>query len=295
MNNILNKLKPISIKHIGKITIVTTSDKKYALKKQNRKSDFYDYLLTRSFTNFPKIYSKTDDEYELMDYIEDQEIPIEQKLEDIAYISSILHLKTTFDKDVDLDYLKEIYENLINKQSHLLKYYQELQDIIEEEIYMSPSNYLLIRNISKIYVLLSKSREYLDKWYDIVKNSKNIRYSFIHGNLSDKHILENGNIYLISWDKARIDLPVYEIDTLYKNNYMNINIKEYLSIYESKFPLKKEEKYLLLSLLLIPNKIDFTLQELSKIKQVSSLVMYVDKVLRQLEGYSEKTNENTNK
>ena len=155
-HELFNKLgiEPSSIKKIGKVTIINN---KYVIKKMTRNSDFYDYLLTHNFNYFPKIYSDINDEIELMDYINETEIPNEQKLEDLTYLVSILHLNTQFDKNVDLDKIKEIYETTIDKLNELLVYYQKIQDIIEEEIYMSPANYLLIRNISTLYLAIKKS------------------------------------------------------------------------------------------------------------------------------------------
>lgn len=293
---ILNKLgKILSIKKIGNSTIITTNTKKYVIKNNTRKSDFYDYLLTRNFNNFPTVYTKVGDEIELMDYIEDNDIPTEQRLEDIIYLTSILHVSTTFDKAIDVDNIKEIYESLIDKQNSLMKYYLDIQNAIEEEVYTSPSNYLLIRNISLIYLCLNKSKEYLEKWYREIEKNKSIRYVYIHGNLRESHLIENNNLYLISWDKSRIDFPVFDLENFYRNSYANISLDDMLGIYEVKYPLKKEEKYLLFSLLLIPEKIDFKLLEYPKIKEVSNVVLYLESVLKNLENYSKKTDNNRSK
>ena len=225
-------LKSLDIKtqSIRKLKSQTVINNKYIYKQMTRKSDLYDYLLTRNFNYFPKSYSKVGDEIELMDYINSKDIPKEQRLEDLIYITSILHLNTSFDKVIDIDKIKEIYENTTQKLEYINKYYLDKQNEIEEEIYMSPSNYLLIRNISTLYKSIDLSKYYLDKWYSIVKDNTNIRYSFIHGNLKDNNILEDDNIYLISWDKSRIDFPIIDLEILYKNNYLDINIDTILSI-----------------------------------------------------------------
>lgn len=286
-------IKPKSIKQKGAATIITTNDKKYVLKTIKKKQDFYDYLLIRNFNNFPNIYSKCDDKIELMDYIDDQQVPKDQKLEDLIYITSILHTKTTFYKNVDDDYIKEIYEGTINKLNDLYKYYNDIQDSIELEVYMSPANYLLIRNISNIYVVLNESRSYIEKWYSILKNEHRMRYAYIHGNLKDEHLLEKDNLYLISWDNSRIDLPVYDLEIFYRNSFTDISLNSLLEIYELKYPLKKEELYLLISFLLIPDKVDMQLSEYSKIKQVANIVLYINQMLSYLENNANKTDYNT--
>ena len=292
---IFNKLNItcISIKQKGNAKIINTNDRKYVMKKQNRKSDFYEYLLTRKFSYFPRVYTKVDDEIELMDYIESQETPNEQKLEDIAYLISILHIETYFDKNIDIDQIKEIYESMIDKQNNLSNYYHELQNIIEEEIYMSPANYLLIRNISTIYLALNKSREYIEKWYSKVKDTCSIRYAYTHGNLDINHLIESNNLYLISWDKSKIDFPISDIENFYRKNFLDINIMKILEIYENKFTLKNEEKDLLFSQLLLPDRIDYTGKEYYKTKQISNMILYIEKTLSNLKDNSKKANNNT--
>ena len=283
-------IKPKSIKKIGSASIITTDDKKYVMKKVNRKIDPFDYLLTRNFNNFPKVYSSIKDEVELTDYIEEKNTPTEQKLEDLVYLTSILHTKTTYYKTVDEDYQKNIYESILKKIEDMYEYYNNLQNIIELEVYMSPANYLLVRNISIIYLALRKSREYIEKWYEIITETNKVRLAYIHGNLEKNHLIEGNDLYLISWDKSRIDLPIYDLETLYRKNYLDTGLNSILEIYQSKYPLKKEEYYLLMSILLIPEKIDFNQAEYPKTKQVTHLILYIDKTLTYLENNTNKTN-----
>lgn len=286
-------IKPKSIKHKGMATIITTDNKKYVLKEVNKNQDFFNYLQLRNFNNFPNIYSSSLDKFQLTDYVEDNNIPVDQRLEDLIYLVSILHTKTTFYKNVDDDYVKEIYENTINKLNKIYKYYNDIQDMIELEVYMTPANYLLIRNISNIYLAIRQSRKYIEKWYSIIKNEHRIRCAYIHGNLSSSHLIENGDLYFISWDKSRIDLPIYDLEILYRNSFLDISLDSLLEIYQLKYPLKKEELYLLLSLLLIPDKIDLELAEYSKIKQVTNVVLYIEKILFYLKNNTNKSNYDT--
>lgn len=287
-------IKPISIKKIGSASIITTNDKRYVMKKVNRKIDPFDYLLTRNFNNFPKVYSNIKDEVELTDYIEEKNTPVEQKIEDLVYLTSILHTKTTFYKTIDEDYLKKIYESIIEKQENLYQYYNDLQNLIELEVYMSPANYLLIRNISIIYLALRRSREYIEQWYEITKETKKIRLAYVHGNLEKNHLIEGSDLYLISWDKSRIDLPICDLETLYRKNYLDTSLTNILEIYESKYPLKKEEYYLLMAILLIPEKINLDLSEYPKTKEVTNLILYMDKTLTYLENDTHKSYNYTN-
>ena len=288
----MNNEKIFKIIKKGKVTIIND---KYVLKKVDRKQRFYDYLITRDFNFFPKIYSYIDDEIEVMDYIKEQEIPTQQKVEDLVYIMSILHLSTTFDKPTDLDYIKEIYENNVDSLKDIKAYYLSIQNYIEEETYMTPSNYLLIRNCSLIYKVIDLSLKYLEKWYKEVEKLRTLRYVYIHGDLKESHILENNNIYLISWGKSKIDLPLKDIEVLYKNCYQELDIDKLLAIYENKYPLTKDEKYLLFSMLLVPDKIDIKDYEIEKLQHISKLVLYLKKVYSFLKDYSKESNNNPNK
>ena len=285
-------IKIESIKKQGKVIIINN---KYVIKKLNDDNNFYDYLTNRNFKYFPSSYSSSFNNIEIMDYIKDKNIPKEQRLEDIVYLDSILHLNTTFDKVIDIDKIKEIYEATISHLQELSNYYLDIQNVIEEEVYMSPANYLLIRNISLIYKAINMSRDYLDKWYKEVEKGSSIRYVYIHGNLRESHLLEDNGFYLISWDKSRIDMPIKDIEAFYKNSYFDISLKDIMLIYEQKYPLKKEEKNLLYASLLIPNKIDFNKLEYFKIQDVSNMIIYLEDIINYLKNDSKESNNNTDK
>ena len=51
-----------------------------------------------------------------------------------------LHTKTSFYKEVGHDKFSEIYENLKENILYIEGYYNDLITLIENEVYMSPSN-----------------------------------------------------------------------------------------------------------------------------------------------------------
>lgn len=116
--------------------------------------------------------------YEVYPYITEKEITKEDKAIDLAYTLSLLHTKTTTYQNIDLDKVKEIYEESINQLNYLNSYYHDLQDYIESKQYMAPGEYLLIRNVSRIYMLLEFSRQMLEKWYDEKQKLKKSAMSF---------------------------------------------------------------------------------------------------------------------
>ena len=90
-----------------------------------------------------------------------------EKSEEIIYLLSLLHNKTTSYKDIDIDEYKKIYEDIFNKLNELEEYYISLNNEIDKEIYMSPSNYLLVRNITKIYSAIYYCKTQLEEFYNI--------------------------------------------------------------------------------------------------------------------------------
>ena len=256
MNNILQVLdiKPLKYEKRNNITIVDTKDKKYVLKKITNK-DIYKYLRSRNFNNIPSI--RIIDDYEIYDYIEDIEIPKEQKLNDLVSIVSLLHEKTTYTKDINSDEYKKIYEDLLNNIEYTYNYYSDMMTIIESKIYMSPSEYLLARNISKVFIKLDELKIDVDEWYSLVENKTTIRNSLLHNNLELNHLVNN---YLISWDKSKKDMPILDLYKMYKKNNLT-NIDKYLKTYEIKYPLENDEKKLLYILIGLPDIIEFADKE----------------------------------
>ena len=142
----------------------------YVIKdKRNSLDNTYNYLLSRSFDYFPDVI-ESGDKYYKYKYIEDTIEPREQKITDMVNLVTLLHSKTTFYKEVDIDNYKYIYENISNQIEDLYVYYEELITNIESNIYMSPSNYLIARNITIIFSMLNYAKDNLDKWYDMIKD-----------------------------------------------------------------------------------------------------------------------------
>ena len=77
------------------------------------------------------------------------------------HLISLLHSKTAYYKEIDYDEYKNIYENLNNKIDYIYNYYLDVINMIESKIYMSPSEYLLARNISKIFSCIYFCKKYI--------------------------------------------------------------------------------------------------------------------------------------
>lgn len=265
---------------INKITIKNGAkiiDNNYVIKK--KKSDLsntYNYLLSRSFDYFPEVV-KEDNEKIYYRYINDLEEPKEQKVIDLVNLITLLHSKTTFYKEVDIDNYKYIYESINNSIDETLEHYNQLMDGIESEVYMAPSNYLIARNITIIYNALGYAKNNINSWYKMIENQRKVRVVTIHNNLRLEHYLKEDKPYLISWDKSKIDMPIFDLISLYQNNYLDFEFIDLLKIYLSKYPLTREEMTLFLTIISIPGKIPLNEPEYQTVLSVRRILDYIYK------------------
>ena len=117
-------LNKITIKN--NVKIIDTNRGNYVIKKEDTDLDnTYNYLLSRSFDYFPKPIIKKDD-YNIYEYINDVEEPVEQRILDIITLLTMLHSKTTFYKEIDIDNYKYLYETIDSKLEYLFNYYNDI-------------------------------------------------------------------------------------------------------------------------------------------------------------------------
>lgn len=266
-----------NVKRKGKSLIVEVDNKKYVIKeKSNNVNDTYQYLESRDFNSYPKLLL-SNSKYNVYEFIENIDSPIEQKAYDMINLISLLHAKTTYYKEEDINEYKKVFEDIINKIDDISKYYNKLIDSIENHIFMSPSEYLIARNINKILGALNYSKESILKWYDIVKINNKNRVVTLYNNMDLNHILKNDKLYLISWEKSIKGNPIYDIYSFYNNNFNITDFSLLLKRYEDNYPLQESEKILFYTLISIPEKIEFTYDELKNCKKVKKIVDYLYK------------------
>ena len=255
LKSIINKYKAKKVTLKNSAKIIENENTRLVIKKDNPNIlDTYNYLLSRGFDYFPKIIYK-DNDYNAYEYVEDVNEPSEQRILDIITLTSILHSKTTFYKEVDIDNYKYLYETINKKLEYLFNYYNDIITLIEKNIYMSPSNYIIARNINKIFETINYCKYEVDSWYELIKDKRKIRVVNIHNNLSLDHYIKNDKPYLISWNKNKIDMPIYDLLTLYKKYYLDFDFYELFNYYESRYPLTNEERKMLFILMSIPEKL----------------------------------------
>ena len=280
INELLKKyqLKPKKYIKKNSVIYIETNKGKYIIKKKtNKNNDIYEYLKTRNFDYIPKIISDKNEQYEITKYIEEYNIPKEQKIIDMIELIALLHNKTTHYKEVTEDNYKETYEDINNNIEHLYGYYNDLITIIESKIYMSPSQYLLARNITKIFQTLNFTHKELEEWYKTIKEKKRQRFVVLHNNLDIEHYISNEKRYLISWDKSKIGIPIFDLYKLYIKHGLEYDFNEIFKIYQKNYPLTEEEKKLFFILILLPKKLQLNKSEYENTKEVGKMIDYLYK------------------
>jgi len=283
MNNALESIKksykPYRLTKKKNITIIDSTSGSFVIKEKSNSKvrDAYNYLISRNFDYFPMLASETRDDVNVFEYIEEIDMPKEQKALDMIELVALLHNKTTYFKEITEDKYKEIYENLKSNILYTKNYYDNLYNIIVEEIYMSPSHYLLFRNVYKIFTALDFCNDELDNWYDNTKNDLKSRVAYIHNNLETDHFIRNKKGYLISWEKSKIDSPILDLINFYQKEYMNLNFETIFEKYLSSYPLNDNEKKLLFIVLSIPPVIYLDGNELKVVENIRKKLDYIFK------------------
>ena len=281
MNNIKDFIDKYNLNVRGyeeknNIRIIDTDKGKYVIKpKRNYDNGLYQYLVNK---NFNYILEREEfNDYEVYPYINEVETPSPEKAIELVYTLSILHNKTTYYREVSIDKVKELYEKKQKEINYLEHYYHDMQDMIEQKVYMSPGEYLLIRNMSMIYSALGYSKMKLDEWYEYKIKQKKERIVLLHNKPCIDHILMGNQRFLISWNDYKRDIPIYDFLYFYKHDYMNLEMSTLFDIYKSKFYFTKDEKLLFLSLISIPEKVTFSNSNYINCLNVHKLVKYVAK------------------
>ena len=268
MNNI-RKLDNLEIINNNDIKIVRKKCKSNIIAK-------YRYLESKGFHNF--IDTKIIDGYEIRDYIDEVDISKEDKLNELIYLISIMHTKTTHYKNISINEIKLFYEKTTDEINNIKLFYNKIVEDNDIYMFLKPSINYLIKNISIILISLDNCKFFLDKWYDIVKTKLRKRVVMNHNNLKLSNFIVGSSLYLINFDNSIIDYPIYDIVSIFKNNFKIIDMIDLFNTYSSKYSLLKEEVYLLFVELLKIEKIDFKEFEVNNTRKISDLILYLNRV-----------------
>ena len=298
MNNSLDALKkiykPYRYTLKGNVVVLYTEDGNLVVKNKKDKDikAIFNYLKSRDFSYFPDIIDESRSDVNVYEYIEDIKMPKEQKAQDLINLIALLHTKTSYYKVVSDDTYKSIYDTVKENIDYLQKYYEDLINNIKKIEYMSPSEYLIARNSSKIFSCLNFCNSNLNDWYELVKEENKQRVSLIHNNLSLNHFIKSDKDYLISWDKSKIDNPILDLITFYQNNYFDLDFETLFKTYQNKFPLTDSEKKLLFVVISLPKKITFSTSEFKNCIEVRNTLDYLYKTEKLIRPYYSINEEN---
>ena len=282
MKNYKEIFNPRKITISGKSNILTTKDDKLVVKEKNKDlKSLFEYLNSRNFNKYPKIIDEYDNKY-VYEYVKDVNMPINQKIVEEAKTLAELHYKTSYFKNIKIDDIKKIYEDIKSNILYIEDYYNRLFDKALAEEYIRPSLYVLLINSSLFKSNISFLKRELEKWYKLVSTEDKIRVVYNHNNLNIDHFINNK---FISWDNYIVDSPVVDLINLYHNDYnkydYSIFLKEYLKGYE----LLDYEKSLLFIMISIPQVIEFTNNEMDNTIKASKRVDYIVKTNEILRPY----------
>lgn len=285
------QLHPTRYQMKGKVTFVDTDRGSYAMKEmEHDQEEIWNYLRSRNFLYYPEII-RYENRILVTKLEQDIAMPKEQKAEDLIDLMALLHQKTTHYKEVDISDYKELYEDISNNIFYLKTYYDDMMTIIESHIIMSPSEYLLARNITLVYSALNFSKEALEKWYEMIKDKRKQRMVILHNHLELSHFIRNQNAYLTSWDKAKFGIPIFDFYKFYKKHCLEFEFDELFKRYERSYPLLEEERLLLFILLALPSKIEWNDSEYAMCQKISNMIDEMIKTEKLISPYNTKNRE----
>lgn len=285
------QLHPTRYQMKGKVTFVDTDRGSYAMKEmEHDQEEIWNYLRSRNFLYYPEII-RYENRILVTKLEQDIAMPKEQKAEDLIDLMALLHQKTTHYKEVDISDYKELYEDISNNIFYLKTYYDDIMTIIESHIIMSPSEYLLARNITLVYSALNFSKEALEKWYEMIKDKRKQRMVILHNHLELSHFIRNQNAYLTSWDKAKFGIPIFDFYKFYKKHCLEFEFDELFKRYERSYPLLEEERLLLFILLALPSKIEWNDSEYAMCQKISNMIDEMIKTEKLISPYNTKNRE----
>lgn len=261
----------------GKVKIIENNGKKIVIKEKKKDlKDLFEYLSSRGYEYFPNITNDRNNflEYE---YLEKENNLNDNIDESMINMVSLLHYKTSYYKNVSKSKFKEIYNKLMDNIDYLKDIYSKKIELIDNEEYMSPSNYLFARNYSIIISNLYYIEKELNKWYKLVKDKTKERVCVVHNNLKKDNFFRGKKNILTGWDNFLVDTPVLDIYKLYRSEYNNVDMEYLLKVYNENNKLNEEEIILFNILISMPLNTNEELNEYDKVKEIKSSLFYTYK------------------
>lgn len=203
-----------------------------------------------------------------------KELKIKHYFEMLAYI----HTHSCYNLKVNQEYFKQVYNDTLKIINERIYYYDDLMSKYEVLKYKSPSQWLFVLNYQRIIKSLKEAVFYLKKYMICVENKNSIRVSLIYKHFHYEHIFLK-NKKLISLDRMKIDLPIYDIYDIYQRlPDILFDLDCFSDSYLKIMNLNDDEVLLLSTLLKIIPVIYLENDEINNIIKLSRLLYYIDSI-----------------
>ncbi len=290
MNDVINKyLSNITkISYINSNVYIETCTNNYiVLDKKIDKNKLFDFFRKVDFKYFK--YPLNNDSYEIYLLSDDYDVNKVSEIDLNMFIDclSLLHKKTMNYEVISDDDFNKLYNYLYLKIDDTYKYYLRLQSRIEEKKFPSPSEFLLINNISMIYRLLDYSLYKLDSLNNCDKDFhlcvllNKISSNNFDGSFIDFNYYSNG-------------ISLFDLDLFFKNYYY-ADLISLFDRYCYTVSINDCSLSLFLCLISIVWEVDFSSTNFNNCLRVRNLLDYVYKVfnfISEKDKENEKTDEN---
>ncbi len=262
--------------YIKNLRFLQLRDQKVVIKpkKKYNLELIYHYLDDHHVNNYLKPLQMTK-EYLIFPYVEKSMLTPDEKAKKMLYNLSLWQSKTTIHEKMNVDNIKEKYESYKNRIRYLDAYYHDLQDMIETKVYMAPSEYLLIRNMTMIYHSLYQANAILDKWYEKMQTKKTQRRVYCHGQCELSHFLGHDHGYFISLEKAHLGEVSEDFSYFFHHDFKHVDMISTFDFYQHKYPFLEEERLYLYLNMILPEAIDIYP---SSLKKCQELVYFFEKM-----------------
>lgn len=199
-----------------------------------------------------------------------------------------LHTLSSREVPLSKEFRKEHYENtllLLEKDEEFINGF--LEDC-ERNVYMSPFQLQFCLYYNDVHQAIEFSKQRLKDWYEKTKDQEKVRTVLIHGKFSPEHFLfdDKGYGYFMNFENSKPGSPYQDILP-----YLSRSLKgfpkrcedciDWLLMYEKYFPLKEEEKQLMLSYFTHPRSFILLVQDYHKKKPAKKERKYSQKLQRE--------------
>lgn len=272
--------------------ILYGKDKKYLLKEKSINKEIYEYLKTIEYPYFVPIINNEMDPYTLSIYVD--EVTNDDILKGKKIIEALLyiHNKSIYEETLTENEKKGIYEKIKKVLEEKERYYEELQNYIEEFSFPRVDYYYLINNISLFYKSIWTSRSFLEKWYE--ENPSIMMKAMTIQNVSLDNFVFSSTSYFIDINSCLEDYRIYDLVNFYREDALKTSLSSLLKKYNSQSPLTSSEQTLLNCLISIPDTIPFTNHIYQNTVKIKNSLDKIDKTFI-LVSEKNKEDEKTNK